>query len=179
MSNYSNSIEPFELKRVAEYDYQLDNPVLDEDGKFKRMGKGWGKGNIGISRDARGEILAAHEASKAEIESSIIDAQSDTYRVETEAKAAIEVANIDADARIEESENYLEGVKYQADTDKEIAELEYKAKLEELKVEEKRINEVDSVNAANNTILAYAEQTKAEADMEESKGERARDEARA
>ena len=108
MSNYSNSIEPFELKRVAEYDYQLDNPVLDEDGKFKRMGKGWGKGNIGISRDARGEILAAHEASKAEIESSIIDAQSDTYRVETEAKAAIEVANIDADARIEESENYLE-----------------------------------------------------------------------
>lgn len=83
----------------------------------------------------------------------------------------IEVAKINADAEIEASKNELKAVEIQSKTDMYVADLEFEAKMEELKNDSQRISTVDVVNAQANLTSANAEVDEAAAEKIEAQGD--------
>ncbi len=83
----------------------------------------------------------------------------------------VQVAQINADAEIKASENELKAVELQCETDKYVADLEFKAKQGDQKIEAQRVATVDVINAQANLTSANAEVTTADSKVIKAEGD--------
>lgn len=183
MSEY---IPTYEINSFSDSGYDVsqssngeyfNNPLIDPDtGKIIDWNPGSG-GNSSISRDARGEVIAAWQTANATIEAAVIESLAAAYAAETEAKAAVEASLISAEAQMYDADKNFEAVEKQCETDYQIALMEREVEMQKLVVEQESIEKVDSVNAQANlqsaqalTIEANAEQTEADAKKLDAQG---------
>jgi len=137
---------------------------------------GWaGLTNLGtgLSKDARGAIIAAQIAAESTMDAAILESQTAAYVAKSEVEGMVAAGHTQAIASMYSDDKAFEGIAEQCKTDIAVAQMEFELGVLENETE-LAAQETDRMNAEANIIAsnalvaeAEAEQTKADAEADE------------
>jgi len=169
-SGYSADYDGFN-QQMSDFDGGIDygTGLADENGKIIDYNEGrWGSG---IRRKDRAEVLAAFATAQATIDAAFVEAQTAAYVATTESEAMVASAEAQATASMHSDDKAFEGIEVQANTDIQVAQLEYDLGVLENETAQMGV-EVDKMNAEANGLASQALVLEAEAKNTEAEAER-------
>ena len=169
-SGYSADYDGFN-QQMSDFDGGIDygTGLADENGKIIDYNEGrWGSG---IRRKDRAEVLAAFATAQATIDAAFVEAQTAAYVATTESEAMVASAEAQATASMHSDDKAFEGIEVQANTDIQVAQLEYDLGVLENETAQMAV-EVDKMNAEANGLASQALVLEAEAKNTEAEAER-------